>query len=41
MWVMSAVKPETRERRLARLIDLCARGQRVKPFDTLKRPAIA
>lgn len=32
MWVMSAVKPETHARRLAKLIDTCAQGRRVKPF---------
>jgi uncharacterized protein YdeI (YjbR/CyaY-like superfamily) len=41
MWVMSAVKPETHARRLAKLVDLCARGRRVKPFDTPARPATA
>lgn len=33
MWVMSAVKPQTQARRLAKLIDTCAIGRRVKPFD--------
>lgn len=31
-WVMSAKKPETRERRLAALIDCCARGVVVGPL---------
>jgi uncharacterized protein YdeI (YjbR/CyaY-like superfamily) len=31
-WVMSAVKPETRARRLATLIETCALGQRIPPF---------
>ena len=36
LWVMSAAKPETHARRLARLIDTCERGRRVKPFDTAR-----
>lgn len=31
-WVMSAKREETRERRLARLLDACARGERIGPF---------
>ncbi len=31
-WVMSAKKPETRERRLETFIDCSARGERPKPF---------
>lgn len=31
-WVMSAKKEETRERRLAQLIERCARGERLKQF---------
>lgn len=31
-WVMSAKREETRERRLAALIDACARGERLGPF---------
>ena len=34
-WVMSAKKPETRERRLATLIEDSANGRRVPP---LRRP---
>jgi len=31
-WVVSAKKPETRERRLATLIDCCARGRTIAPL---------
>jgi uncharacterized protein YdeI (YjbR/CyaY-like superfamily) len=37
MWVMSAAKQETRARRLAILIDQCARGRRVKPFESSEK----
>lgn len=33
MWVMSAAKLDTRARRLARLIDTCAGGKRIPPFN--------
>ncbi|GAA3111984.1 YdeI/OmpD-associated family protein [Streptosporangium carneum] len=32
-WVTSAKRPETRDRRLARLVDASSRGRRAAPFD--------
>jgi uncharacterized protein YdeI (YjbR/CyaY-like superfamily) len=37
-WVMSAKREETRERRLAALIDSSARGESVPPLRALERP---
>ena len=33
-WVMTAKREETRERRLAKLIEMSAAGERVPPFTT-------
>ena len=38
-WVMSAKRPETREKRLATLIEACARGERVAAMAPAPRPA--
>ena len=37
-WVTSAKKPETRERRLAQLIEDCAAGRRIAQYDWRKKP---
>ena len=37
-WVMSAKRPETREKRLATLVEDCARGQRVAAIAPATRP---
>jgi uncharacterized protein YdeI (YjbR/CyaY-like superfamily) len=38
-WVMSAKRPETREKRLATLVEDCARGERVAAIAPATRPA--
>jgi uncharacterized protein YdeI (YjbR/CyaY-like superfamily) len=39
MWVMSAKRPETRQRRLARLVEACAAGRRLPQLTGAARAA--
>ena len=38
-WVMSAKRPETRERRLSLLVEACAAGERLPAITGIARPA--